>query len=127
MQIPLEISLRRLELDSGTDRLIRQRTGKLHRFCSDIVSCRVAVEQPQRNHHTGNSLRARLEVRLPRGKDLVTTKDSATDGLPDDLDTIIRKTFDTMERKLRRVVEKRRGHVKRHTGSTDGPKKLASE
>lgn len=112
MQLPLEVSFRGLPRSEDIETLIRREADKLHRFCDNLISCRVAVEQPNQRQRSGNPFRIRIEVTLPPGKRLVVTRNPRAPDPHDKLPTLIRRAFDAMERRLKEATEKRRGDVK---------------
>ena len=44
MELPLQITFRGIPHSDAVEAKIREKAGKLDRFCSHIMSCRVAVE-----------------------------------------------------------------------------------
>ncbi len=114
MQIPIQISYHGIDKSEAIDALIREKAGRLEQFCDHIVSCRVAVEKPQRHQHTGNPYRVRLELRVPPGHDLVVTEDPGKEEMHAPLTKVIRDAFRAMERQLKKLVDRQRRDVKRH-------------
>ena len=114
MQVPLEITFRGLSRTDDIDALLREHVDRLHRFCDDLIHCRVVVEQPQQHQHSGNAYRVRLEVTLPPKKHLVVTKEPGDNDMHAKLRTVLRGAFEAMERQVKDVVEQRRGDVKTH-------------
>ncbi len=114
MKVPPEITYRGVEKTPEIDALIQEQIDRLHRFCEDIISCRIAIEQPHQHHRVGSLWRVRLEVTLPHDIDLLVTK--APDGQDphEPLPAMIRDAFKAMERQIKAAVDKRRGDVKRH-------------
>lgn len=114
MQTPLEISYRNIEKDDSIDDLIRQKTGKLEQVCDYLISCHVAVEKTQEHQRTGNPYRVRIDMRVPPGHELTVRKEPTDGDMHDPLDVVIRRTFKVARRKLRDLVEKQRGEIKKH-------------
>jgi cold shock CspA family protein/ribosome-associated translation inhibitor RaiA len=111
MQVPLEISFHGLSSSAWSDAYIREQAQRLERFCDNIISCRVAVEQPHRHQHTGNPYRVRIELRIPPNKDLVVDYEPVEVEKNSELQPVILSAFKTMERRLKEAVERRREAV----------------
>jgi cold shock CspA family protein/ribosome-associated translation inhibitor RaiA len=116
MQVPLELTFRKVEPTQVLERYIRGQVSKLHRFSRDIVGCRVVVERREEHQRAGNPFHVRVEVSLPPGKYLVAAKEPMDHEMHAPLRTVIRSTFAAMERQVKDVVELRRGDVKTHEG-----------
>jgi cold shock CspA family protein len=71
MQVPLELSTRRITLSPALEAELRKRATKLERHYDRITSCRIAVERPSNHHNEGGPYRVRLdsrgEVKTPAG------------------------------------------------------------
>lgn len=106
MQVPLEISTRMVNLDSGLEADLRRRAAKLERYYDRITSCRIAVERPTGNHHNeGGPYRVRIDITVP-GSELVASKEA------EDLTTAVRDAFKAAERQVDEFSQRRRGDVK---------------
>lgn len=106
MQIPLEISVRWLDLNPPLEAELRKRAAKLERHFNRITSCRIAVEAPTGNHHQeGGPYRVRVDVTVP-GSELVADKSA------EDVFAAIRDAFNAMERQVEAFSQKVRGDVK---------------
>src|SRR5699024_9759274 len=79
---------------------IRERISRLENLHDNIISCRVVVEQPHQNRQTGNPYRCRIELSLPRKRELVASKEEMTERHVE-MRTVIGRTFDAMEKQLR--------------------------
>ncbi|MEN6626364.1 MAG: HPF/RaiA family ribosome-associated protein [Candidatus Sumerlaeia bacterium] len=110
MKIPLEVSYRDVEKTEQIEELIRQKTEKLERVCGYLVSCRVAVEHPQKEHR----YRVRIDMRVPPNHELVVKSDPEPDNIHLALDTVLRQTFDMARRRLQNLVDRTHGIVKAH-------------
>jgi len=124
MQVPLEWSHRGLssERAQSIEALVRQRAEKLQRHAPDLLSCRVAVEQIQLHQRSGSPWRVRIEVTLPRGIDLVVSREPGQGENTEAPETAVRAAFTTMERQVDDARAKRRGDVKAHVvdGADEG-------
>jgi cold shock CspA family protein len=66
--------------------LIDRGMERLEQVCDNIVSTRIALEQAQNRHHTGNAYKMRVDVRLPDHKELVVKRSSvANKKVPTDM------------------------------------------
>ncbi len=116
-----------------TDKLITRGLAKLEQVCDYIISTRIAVEQVQGRHQTGNPYRMRIDIRIPERSDIVVERLSKaskkipegyqptgrspvpTRGIREEpLRALIRRTFDSARRELEKVVDRQRGEVKVH-------------
>jgi ribosomal subunit interface protein len=111
MQVPAEITFNGLSVSEYNEDYIRERIQRLEQFTDDIIACRVAVERPHAHRQTGNPFRVRVELTLPKRKELVVDKERNVEPHVE-LSTVIRSAFDTLERQLNKATERRRGHVK---------------
>jgi ribosomal subunit interface protein len=108
MTIPLDITVRDIEMTPAIDERIRQKAEKLSQYYHRIESCKVVVEASQKNKHQGNLYNVNIEINVP-GKILTVNKQ------PDeDLYVAIRDSFQAMFRQLETFAQKQRGEVKSH-------------
>jgi len=117
MQLPVKISYRGLEKSDQIDNFVLEKAARLEKFCDHINRCDVAIEQPNHTHHKGNQFRVRIDVTVSRGHQLVADEKQKDNGTHDPLNKVIHDAFKTMERELRRVVDKQRRDVKTHADS----------
>lgn len=110
MQVPLELSTRRIVLSPGLEADLRKRATRLERHFDRITSCRIALEQPGNHHHEGGPYRVRLDITVP-GSELVADKEA------EDLNTAIREAFEAAERQVEEYSQRRRGEVKTSAGT----------
>lgn len=103
MQVPPQISFHGLDHSDYNEGYIRERIGRLERMHDSIISCRVVVERPHQNKQQGNPFRCRIELSLPRKKELVASKEEKLERHAR-LRTVIGHTFDAIERQLRAVI-----------------------
>lgn len=109
MQLPLEIVFRDVEKSPELESLIESKARKLELVCDTIVSCRVAVEKIQKSKQSGDPIRVRLDVRVPRGNEVVVSRTAS--GLEENgaLPALIREVFETARLELVERKEKGRG------------------
>ena len=114
MQLPVKLTYRGLEKSDQIDNLVLGYAERLERFCDHINRCDVAIEQTNHNHHKGNPYRCRIDVTVAPRHELVADERQMDNGTHESLKKVIHDAFKTMERELRRVVEKQRREIKTH-------------
>lgn len=114
MEKPLQIAFRDVEKTDALESLIREKTAKLEQLHDKITSCHVAIERPQQHMDSGSPYRVRIDVRVPPGHQLVATHEPGQGEMHDSLESIIRDTFESARRQLRKVKEKQQGDTKSH-------------
>ena len=148
MQVLPEIVFKGVEKSPYVEKLIDRGIAGLEQVCDYMISVRIAVEQAQGRHQTGNAYRMRIDMRVPGRPEIVVKRSSkaekkisdeqvdidaevavideseeerkvtarrgaARKGIREEpLVALIRRTFDSAQRELERVVEKQRGEVK---------------
>ncbi|MDD2760955.1 MAG: HPF/RaiA family ribosome-associated protein [Methylomonas sp.] len=113
MQIPLQITFRGIPKSEAVETRIREKTEKLERFHSHIMSCRVAVEAEHQRHHQGNQYHIRIDITVP-GKELVISREHHDNHAYEDIYVAIRDAFNAATRQLEEHARIRRGEVKSH-------------
>jgi ribosomal subunit interface protein len=113
MQVPLEISTRRIELTPDLEADLRRRATKMERLYDRITSCRIAVERESLHHNEGGPYRVRLDITVP-GSELIADKEAQ------DLNIAIRDAFQAAERQVDEFSQRRRGEVKTQVGPPEG-------
>jgi cold shock CspA family protein/ribosome-associated translation inhibitor RaiA len=116
MEVPLQLSLRDVPVarQQEVEERVRQRAGRLERFCDHIISCRVGIERPHAHETSGNPFRVRVEVTVPPGHDVVVRSEPGDNDLHTDLLTVINGAFEAAERQLKDLVDRQQGQVKTH-------------
>ncbi len=101
MQVPLEITFRNAERSDPVEAVIRERVDKLSQYFDRIISCRVALEVPNRtpgydvlNH------RVSIEISVP-GEELVVSREPTEHEDFNDIFVTIRNAFDAAEQQLK--------------------------
>lgn len=114
MNVPLELSFD-ISLPKGPYKeLVQERAAKLDKLCDYLSSCRVAIEERQKHMESGNPYRVRIDLTVPPGHELVARSEPGEGKMHDDLAVVINRTFDAAERRLKKLMEKQRGEVKKH-------------
>lgn len=110
MQVPPQISFHGIDQSDYNEDYIRERIARLEHLHDAIISCRVVVERPHRNRHTANPFRCRVEVSLPRKRELVASKEENAER-DVKLRTVIGHTFDAMEKQIRSAASEHERRV----------------
>jgi cold shock CspA family protein/ribosome-associated translation inhibitor RaiA len=113
MQLPIQISFRRMERSPTLEAKILDRAKKLDKFARHIMSCRVVVEPLGRHRLHGNQYEVRIDITLPEGE-VVATREPSEHKEYKDIRIAIRDAFDSAARELKEHVRLRRGAVKAH-------------
>jgi ribosomal subunit interface protein len=108
MKIPLQITVRNLDLTEAFKEEIQKKAEKLDKFYDQIMRCRVVVEVPHRHSREGILYKVHIHMTVP-GTELAVERE-----LADDLEVAIRDAFDAARRKLEDFARKQRGDVKQH-------------
>jgi cold shock CspA family protein/ribosome-associated translation inhibitor RaiA len=122
MDVPLEIAFHNLDSSDTVETRVRERAAKLEKLYPRLVSCRVVVEAPHRQHQKGNVFRVRIEMSVP-GDTLVVSKEPnrVSERYADpDVYTVLKEAFDTAERQLKEFKERQYGEVKPHDAPMHG-------
>lgn len=114
MQIPLEITFRDVRKTEALEKLILAKVAKLEKICDYMVSCRIAVDIPQRHQQTGNPFRVRIDIRVPQGHELVIKRESSQGKVNGTLPQTLREAFSAAGRQLKELVKKQRDEIKTH-------------
>lgn len=113
MQIPLQITFRGIPPSEFVEAKIREKAGKLDKFHSHIMSCRVAVEAEHHHHHQGNLYHIRIDITTPN-KEIVISKEHHDKKAHEDVYVAIRDAFDAAIRQVEDYARIQRGEVKTH-------------
>lgn len=113
MDTPVEITFRNTPHLENIETVVRHEAAKLERYGQKLVSCRVAIEQPQRHQRDGNRYRVRLAIGAGLPKPIVVTREPRHSDMHEDLRTIILGAFRAARRQLQSETERQRGESKR--------------
>ncbi|MGD1076240.1 MAG: HPF/RaiA family ribosome-associated protein [Thermodesulfovibrionales bacterium] len=106
MEIPLQITVRNLDLPEAIKADIHEKSEKLERFYDRIIRCRVVVEVPHRHRNEGILYNVHIDMTVP-GAELVVRREPN-----EDLAVAVRDAFDVARRKLEDFAMRQRGDVK---------------
>lgn len=118
---PLQIVFHQITPWPGAEALLRERAAHLNRFCPDIQSMRLVVEETQKHHRIGRPVTVRVEVHVP-GHALTVSRRHDTD-----FHVATRTAFEAMTRRLEDLARRRRGDVKTHADRIHGGPVLPAE
>ena len=106
MQIPLQVSFRDISHSDAVEDRIREKVDKLEQYTDKIISCRVVVEAPHRQHTKGKLYHIRVDLALP-GEELVVARDP-DDHAHEDVYIAIRDAFEAVRRQLKKSLRQKR-------------------
>lgn len=116
MKLPLQITYRDIHSSKAISEHIHRRADRLDQFCDRIMSCRIAIEAPDRHTHLGGKrYHVRIDLKAP-GVELVSSH-TPSDLMKLDIYAVIDEAFTDMERQVEEYARKARWEVKRHNGS----------
>jgi cold shock CspA family protein len=131
VQSPLQITFRNMKPSASIEAWIRSEAGKLEKFYSRVMGCRVAIEMPHRHHKKGSLYRIRIDLTVP-GEEIVVQRQPSlrrraqqlgetemkklleTKTPHKDLRVAIKDAFKAAGRSLQDFSRRQRGDVKTH-------------
>ena len=119
MQLPLQVSFRRMERSPSIEAAIREKAARLDRFAGRIMCCRVVVEPAGKHRVYGNQYEVRIDLTLPNGE-VVATREPSEHKEYKEIAIALRDAFDSLVRQLEEHVRIQRGDVKFHVGTPHG-------
>ncbi|MGE0487961.1 MAG: HPF/RaiA family ribosome-associated protein [Vulcanimicrobiota bacterium] len=121
MNRPVEIHFHDVEPSEGLEEHIRQAANRLERRYHNITACVVHLEQPHRHRTTHVGYRVVLEVMVPGRGEVTVTKSSDEHEAHDNAYKVLDEAFGAMARRLQKLSDQERGHVKHHNGVAAEP------
>lgn len=94
MKTPLQITFRDMPPSDALEAHIREKAQKLEQVFSDIISCRVVVEQPAKHQQQGAPFNIRIDLGVP-GQEIVVDRQENEDAY-----VALRDAFDAAKRQL---------------------------
>lgn len=102
MKLPLQIRFLGMEPSEAVETAARNKAEKLDRFCPDIMSCRVTIEQTHKHQSQGRPFAVRIDATVP-------DREFSVDRVEDeDVYVALRDAFDDMKRQIEDMVRRRR-------------------
>ncbi len=130
METPVAVTFRNTEPLPDIEDLVRREATKLERYGRRLVSCRMAIEEPQRHQRVGNRYRVRLEIGAGLSRAIVVTREPSEVDMHRDLRSIVLDVFRAARRQLQaarervrepeRVPMESRGLIERLVPSSEG-------
>ena len=108
MRLPLQVTFKNIPPSEAIESQISEKAAKLDRFSERIMSCRVVVDSTQRRQHQGKLFVIRVDITVPRSRELVTSAEH------EDVYIAIRDAFDSAYRVVEEKRRQERGVVKSH-------------
>lgn len=113
MDVEPEIAFRNVEATDPLKQQILDGIDKLEEVYDHIITCRIMVEETNPGRKSGKLNHVRLEISIP-DHDVVVNRDPPEHPASQDLKQAVNQAFDVARRRLRKLKEKRRAHVKEH-------------
>jgi len=107
MKQALQIRFLGMTSSESIDALVRAKADKLDRFCADIISCRVTIEQTHKHQQHGRPFAVRLDLTMP-GRELSVDRVEN-----EDVYIALRDAFDGMTRQVEDAIRRQRDHETR--------------
>ena len=111
MKVPYQLAFRNMRGSDSLRALVDEKVRGLETFTTQLVSCRVLVEKPHRNHRKGNLYHVRIDLRVP-GEELMINRTPDLDHRLRDVYVSIHDAFDRARRAIEEYERKRRREVK---------------
>lgn len=102
-----KVVFRGIDHSQAVEDAVQKRLEKLERFSDEIISLRVVLESPHKNHHKGKVYHVALEAVIPN-HDLVVNHEQHDKHAHEDIYVAIRDAFNALERRIKEVNAKRR-------------------
>jgi cold shock CspA family protein len=109
MDTPVDLTFRNTTPRPEIEALVRQEAANLERYGRRLVSCRVAIEEPQRHQRAGNRYRVRLEVGAGLARPIVVTREPGETDMHRELRTIVLDVFRAAPRQMQAARQRVRG------------------
>ncbi len=112
METPVTVTFRNTTALPDIEVLVRREAAKLERYGCKLVSCRVAVEEPQRHQRAGNRYRVRLDLGAGLMRPIVVIREPGDANMHDKLRTIVLGAFRAARRQLQSQSRRLRGDTR---------------
>jgi putative sigma-54 modulation protein len=126
MLAPLEISFKGLESSRSVENKIAERASRLEKHFDRITHMRVVVAAPNKLAHKGQHYQVKLEISVPGSAPVIISEDPAGNNPHTDLLIAIRDAFETAERKLDQISDKKMAGARSERGRRR-PAKVSAE
>lgn len=106
MALPVEITFRNAPTLPAAEARIRDKAAKLEKLFPKVISCKVIVDSPHRQHQTSNTYDVTVDLTVPDNKVIVHSSGSMTG--PTDVFSAINLSFEKASRQLHDYAKRRR-------------------
>lgn len=113
MQVPLQIRYHNTDPDERLDALIRDRVDRLESLFPGVISCRVAVDVPQKARSRQARKQIRVDLRVP-GEEIAVSREPKEHEIARAVETTVGETFDEVRRQLQDYIRRVQHQVKTH-------------
>lgn len=114
MQVPLQITFRRMPSSEALEARIRELAERLERFSPQIVRCRVVVEPVSHRRQQGALHDIHIDITLP-DEEISIRRAHPSDHAHEDVYVALRDAFLAARRRLEEYERKRRLDIKAHS------------
>lgn len=108
MKLPLDLRFIGMAPSPALEEAVQGKVAQLDRFGSEVMACRVTIEQEHKHQNQGRPFSVRIDVTLP-GHELAINRVQDEDAY-----VALRDAFDAARRKVDESMRIRRGEVKQH-------------
>ena len=108
MKLPLDLRFIGMAPSPALEEAVQGKVAQLDRFGSEVIACRVTIEQEHKHQNQGRPFSVRIDVTLP-GHELAINRVQDEDAY-----VALRDAFDAARRKVDESMRIRRGEVKQH-------------
>ncbi len=112
METQVETTFRNTVADADIEALVRREVARLEGYGTRLVSCRLAIEQPQRSQRDGSRFRVRLTIGAGLRRPIVVKREPSDSEMHESLRTIVLGVFRAARRQVQELNERRRGDTK---------------
>lgn len=131
MTLPIQITFRNIEPSDRAESMVRKEAGKLEKFYSGIMSCRVAIEVPENRRRFGGLYHVRIDLGVPGGELVIKNEPNLHRSIQAEeqaktakqreiatphkhLEVAVRDAFRLARRQLEDYARRRRREIKTH-------------
>jgi cold shock CspA family protein/ribosome-associated translation inhibitor RaiA len=119
MQTDPQIVFEQMDPSDALRARVREELAGLEQIFDRIISARVSMSAPPREHNKGYLYRTNIHLVLPGGREVAVSHNPSADRGEHDLYTSVQDAFDVARRQLRDEVRLMEGKVKAHVGAVE--------
>jgi len=106
MHTPLEIAFNGMDRSEFIEQSIRKHLTRVERHFHQLTSCYVSVSAPHKSHRQGNPFEIHIRAHVP-GTELAVSHSPGDYNTHDDMQILIRDSFNAFEAQLNKLKTKR--------------------